>query len=95
MKTLVHYELEGLVRQGSESVWVPLGHFGSQEAAKSAKVASRWGAQIEGSRIVPLFRDASGGYPENEEIATVRTHKIRPHFAVPSKQLRELPVTLA
>lgn len=95
MKTLVHYELEGLVRQGSESVWVPLGHYDSQEEAQTAIAASRWGSQIEGSRVVPLFRDTSGGYSTLEESDSVRTHKIRPHFDLSSKKHRELPVTLA
>lgn len=95
MKTLVHFELEGLVRQGPETVWVPLGYFETPEEAHAASVVTRWGAQIEGSRVTPLFRDSSGGYGRIDEAVSEPSHRMQPHFNMANKEHRELPVTLA
>lgn len=91
MKYLAHFQREGLVVQGPNSIWVPLGQFTTAEEAQLAPLNSRWGSQIQASRIVPLFHDTDGGYADSASEQSLQL-KLR---SAQSISENAIPVTLA
>jgi hypothetical protein len=59
VKRLAHFQLEGLLQQGANHVWVTLGTFATAEMARGAAAASMSARPgIVETRILPLFRDS-------------------------------------
>ena len=79
MKTLAHFTLEGLLRQGSNEVWIPLGSYDSaDDAARAASNLSSIRQGIIETRILPLFRDngtTAVTVRKAEQAVPVRTHE--------------------
>lgn len=91
MKSLVHYELEGLLQQGHHAVWVRLGCYNSHEAAQAAAARSSQGRAVVDSRITPLYRDATGGYSVELHAAHDRQTLLRPHRTAQQRPYAEYP----
>ena len=79
MKTLAHFTLEGLLRQGSNEVWIPLGTYESSEsAALAACNPSIKRPGIVETRVLPLFRDNGATtvmVRKAEQAVPIRTHQ--------------------
>ena len=95
MKSLVHYELEGLLQQGPHAVWIRLGCFDSFEAAQAAASRPFRGRPVVDSRVTPLFRDATGGYPVELHAAHDHQTLLRPHRAPQKRPYADFNSTLA
>lgn len=57
MKRLACFLLEGLVEQGPHRVWVTLGTFDSQDAARQATQNNRNPSVVD-TRVIALYRDS-------------------------------------
>lgn len=78
MKRLAFFSLEGLVRQGANEVWIPLGTFHTRSQAETAEPAIHR-SDIVGARVIAHYRDSSGGHaPKSTIRPSVRFEATQP-----------------
>ena len=89
MNQLVCWTVSGLRRSGPHEVWVMLGTYSSQDAAKSAADNGPWAsAGICETRVMPYYRSPMPGQP-------IASPHVTPAVSPPSVSPIDHPTTVA